>query len=232
MADFYPASMDERVPWHVNFAKQITEFAGAKYGLGAGAPGTANNDRDWIIFWVQARNDASALNQQLTKYFNNIAGNNTELAAPEPIDWTLSGSPPDEVPPGIEARTRAMARQIKGHQEYSNADGELLGIVAPEGDEPDLATFKPGLTTHPALHGFMFSAVVSGREASDQWQVFAAEVGSSDWKVLGTFTGKSGDVTWPDGTDKPVQLQVYVQLRKNNANYGQPSDIVLTTVNP
>lgn len=30
----------------------------------------------------------------------------------------------------------------------------------------------------------------------------------------------------------PEQMQVRVQLRKNNQNYGQPLDIVYVTVNP
>ena len=32
--------------------------------------------------------------------------------------------------------------------------------------------------------------------------------------------------------DAPVQMQVRVQLRKNNANFSEPSDIKLMTVNP
>ncbi len=36
----------------------------------------------------------------------------------------------------------------------------------------------------------------------------------------------------PGESNGPVQLDAYVQLRKNNANYGQPSEIGLVTVNP
>jgi hypothetical protein len=48
-----------------------------------------------------------------------------------------------------------------------------------------------------------------------------------------TATGKSVDVTYDPGqTTGPAQLDVYVQLRKNNANYGQMSDISVVTLNP
>jgi hypothetical protein len=44
---------------------------------------------------------------------------------------------------------------------------------------------------------------------------------------------QSADITYsPGGETNAVQLQVRVQLRKSNANYGQPSAIVLVTVNP
>ncbi len=57
----------------------------------------------------------------------------------------------------------------------------------------------------------------------------------------GTFTdvvafdedsGELVSTKTPSTPGNPVQLQVYVQLRKNNENYGQPSEIGLVTVNP
>ena len=65
-----------------------------------------------------------------------------------------------------------------------------------------------------------------------QWQVSVAVVGTSDWHTVATATGKTADITYAGGSGQPVQLQVRVQLRKNNADYGQVSDIALATVNP
>ena len=51
--------------------------------------------------------------------------------------------------------------------------------------------------------------------------------------VVKTASGKSIDVTIePTAQGKPEQIQVRVQLKKNNADYGQPSDAVYVTVNP
>ncbi|MEQ1924053.1 MAG: hypothetical protein ABL952_16235 [Pyrinomonadaceae bacterium] len=48
------------------------------------------------------------------------------------------------------------------------------------------------------------------------------------------FTGKSTDVIVQGDAENPgpIQLQVRVQLRKGNNNYGLLSDIVLVSVNP
>ncbi|MFN0277070.1 MAG: hypothetical protein ACKVRN_00560 [Pyrinomonadaceae bacterium] len=42
----------------------------------------------------------------------------------------------------------------------------------------------------------------------------------------------SSDQTYANPTNKPVQLQVRAQLKKANENYGNLSNIVLTTINP
>jgi hypothetical protein len=45
--------------------------------------------------------------------------------------------------------------------------------------------------------------------------------------------GKSCDVTLtPTTPGVPEKLQVVIQLKRNNENYGQPSDAVSVTVNP
>jgi len=78
------------------------------------------------------------------------------------------------------------------------------------------------------------SVVVSGREGADQWQVLVARVGTTDWQVLEVGTGKSVNIHFTPTAEEtgPIQLQFRVQLRLNNENYGQVSDIVLATLNP
>jgi hypothetical protein len=83
------------------------------------------------------------------------------------------------------------------------------------------------------MHGYLFSAVVSGRHRAEAWQLWVRPSGTSEWQLLDTATGRSADFVYPKGdASGPVQLEVYVQLRRNNQNYGQPSDIGLVTVNP
>ena len=77
---------------------------------------------------------------------------------------------------------------------------------------------------------------MSNRAGSDAWDLLVRPAGSNSWTVLGYGTGKSKDFTYNPGTaaadDVPVQLSVRVQLKKNDANFGDPSAIVLATVNP
>ncbi len=176
MADFYPSSMDARAAWHANWAAQLTPFIG-KYGLGAGIMTEVNADNDWMQYWVAARHEAENLSQQLTKYFNAIAGNDDAVEPPNPISFALSGSPPDDPPPGIEARVRALVKQIKGHKHYSEADGEILGIVAsadevveptaPEFTVKTLASFDLEITfKKKGMDGVKFQF----RRAGGAWQ--------------------------------------------------------------
>lgn len=229
--DFYPSSMDARRAWHANLAAQIGAFA-AKYNLTLDQLANVTNDNAWVQYWVQARHEAEEIRKQLTKYFNDIAGNNPSLDPPKPINFALTGTAPAEVLPGIEFRTREIARQIKNHSAYAEADGVLLGIVASTTPPPE-SEVKPTIEAFAAKHGYLASVVVGNRGESDQWQVKVRPAGGSNWITVETATGKSTDFTYSPATHGvPVQLDVFVQLRKANADYGQPSDIVQVTVNP
>ena len=48
----------------------------------------------------------------------------------------------------------------------------------------------------------------------------------------GRLVSEFHDAVSYSGTGQPIQLQVRVQLRKSNADYGDPSMIGLVTVNP
>lgn len=134
---------------------------------------------------------------------------------------------------GIFERLSEVYRpRIMASAAYTDEQGALYGLIGAGPEPPDPSTVQPTLNTFPAATGNMFSAVVTGRAQADQWEISMAEVGTTNWTTAGTFTGKSSDITVPNTTGKPVQMQVRVQLRKGNANYGQPSAIILTTVNP
>ncbi len=126
--DWYPKSMDARAAWHENFATQLPALA-AKYNILAPILAEVGADNAWMQYWVDARHEADAQSQQLTRFFNDISGKDENLPPPAPINWSLSGAPPTQVKPGIEFRTREIARQIKGSMAYAEADGDLLGIV-------------------------------------------------------------------------------------------------------
>lgn len=64
------------------------------------------------------------------------------------------------------------------------------------------------------------------------WDVYIQRKGGS-WEKVHSATGKSSDVhVTPSTPGDAEQLLVRVQLRKNNADYGQLSDIVPVTINP
>ena len=135
---------------------------------------------------------------------------------------------------GVLFTFRDTAARFKLAPGYTEEIGIALGIAGGEAEKPDPETVQPTIELFAAQTGFVFSVVVANRGESDMWQVLVQPVGTTGWTVAGSGTGKSADITYSPGgeTNEPVQLQVRVQLRKSNANYGQPSAIVLVTVNP
>ena len=131
-SDFYKRNMEDRAAWHENLAAHIGDFK-IKYGIPTAVIDQIVADALWLSYWVAYRHGFDASSQQLTKFFNTIAGNDDSLE--EPLAFTVAppDSPPDQVPPGIEKRARDLASFMKGNKAvYSEADGELLGIVADE----------------------------------------------------------------------------------------------------
>jgi hypothetical protein len=109
-------------------------------------------------------------------------------------------------------------------------DALLLG-AAPT---PPPGIVKPVIVeVHAAPSGGVFGILITDRADSTSWVVEAQVVGTSKWALLGGgATGKSADFVYPITNDAPVQLLVRVRLKKANADYGEPSEPALVTVNP
>lgn len=234
MPDFYPTNMGDKAAWHANFAANIGGLA-AKYNLTAGQLTQIAGDNDWMQFWVSLRFSAATFASQLAAYFNVIAGPDNSLDPPAVPTFELTSSdPPSPEPlPGIEYRVREIARHIKGHSSYSEADGTLLGIIGESSGAVGVS--QPEIQAFAANSGYEFSIVVSKRGTADSWQVWATIAGENKWNLLATATGKSANVVYtPLDQDNPVpyQLQVRVQLRRNNQDYGDTSLMAPVTVSP
>lgn len=235
MADFYPGNMEGKATWHANFRANIGGLA-AKYNITGDQTDSIRDDNDWIQFWVTQRFAAATFASQLAAYFNSISGNDPSLDPPATPAFAIPETP-DEVPPGIEFRVREIARHIKGHSSYAEADGTLLGIIGESdgGGQGVGGVPTPEIQTFAANSGYEFSIVVSKRGSADSWQVWATLAGENKWQLIATATGKSTNVIYTpldQDNPQPYQLQVRVQLRRNNQDYGDTSLISQVTVNP
>lgn len=228
---WFPQSLIERAAWYANFNAQV-QATGLTLGLTAADQAQILQDNNMMQFMATSSVTLENYGEAMTQFRNIITtGDIGDIAPPFPANPALT--PPVNPPVGIFERLAEIYRaRIMASAAYTNEQGALYGIAVSPPAPPDPNDIKPLLTTFPAAIGNMFAAVVAGRGLADQCQVWAAEAGTSDWILLGTFTGKSGDMTYANTTAKPVQLQVRVQLQKNNEDYGGLSDIVLTTVNP
>lgn len=231
--DFYPTNMEGKATWHANFDANIPAFL-TKYNITTPQHDQLKEDNNWIQFWVPRRLALAAFSSQMSAYFNSIAGNDPSLDPPETPVYS-NGTPPAEVPPGIEFRVREIARHIKGHSSYAEADGILLGIVGESSGQQGIGQAQqPTIQCFPALSDYEFAIVVTGRGQADSWEVQASVVGSGTWQTIATATGKSANIQWSPGGDvpAPVTLFVRVQLRKNNEDYGEVSAPVQVTLTP
>jgi len=134
---------------------------------------------------------------------------------------------------GILAQFRDWRARWVSAPGYTQAIGEDLMIVRIGGEGIAPGSVQPTIKVFAAQSGYLFSIVVEGREEADQWIVEIRTMPDGAWTNAGTFTGKSTDVSvTPPESAMPLQVQVRVQLRKSNANYGQLSQIATVTVNP
>lgn len=150
------------------------------------------------------------------------------------VPTTPAFVPPFPLVSGIVNITNSRNRRFREGPAFDDEVGIILGILSATPVTPiDPNTVTPTTEVFAATSGAMFSCVVGNRADSDSWQVSIMRLGGSSWQNVGTFTGKSGDVTISlTNETQPEQIQVRVQLRKSNANYGNVSDAKTITVNP
>jgi hypothetical protein len=160
-------------------------------------------------------------------------GDVNEVIGPFPV--VAAGASPTPLEAGYLERTQILIRRFKLGPGYNHDIGVALGFQSsdPSSQIPDPATVKPTVEAFAAQTGYVASVVVGNRTGSDMWEVQASPTSAPHWAVVKTATGKSTDVTFTPATPgQPQQFQIRIQLKRNNQNYGQLSDIISVTVNP
>lgn len=141
-------------------------------------------------------------------------------------------APPNTPVAGLKERAQERNRRYKAAAGYTTAIGIELGIEE-QGAEISPGEVKPNADYTPASSEYLVSVVVSNRVKSDSWDVLLQRGGETTWTLVKTATGKSVDLTvTPSVAGKPERVKAKIQLKKNNQNYGQPSDIDEFTANP
>jgi len=223
--------MDELAVWWRNFTLRRPEFE-SKYQVLKTNGAALIAIGAWMGYWVDTRHTFDDMSKQLSKYYSDIAGKDPLVDPPSPIVWTLPPGTPAEVPTGIEEFIRDIRREVVALTNYSKADGEAMGFEATKSAPISPNLLKPAIQLFGAANNNHFSIVVTGRGEATMWDVYFLRKGGT-WTKHTTAEGKSADITVPLTTPGDAeQIQVYVQMRKANADYGQPSDPVYVTLNP
>lgn len=161
--------------------------------------------------------------------YNGLA---TDTIPPYPV-FPVCKPPISPLVAGSLSRTIDRNARFRAASGYTHEIGVALGLTDATPTPPTPANIKPTVDAFAAQTGYMFSVVVANRGISDMWDVLVLQKGSATWTVAKSATGKSADViVIPVNPGDPEQIQVRIQLKKSNDNYGQLSDIIYVTINP
>lgn len=148
--------------------------------------------------------------------------------------FALIALPDLTIKAGALSRYNNRKQRAKLASGYTEQIGIAMGYVDTPGEPVSPGSVKPAIdAASPAATGYSFTVVISGREDSDSADALIRRGGSETWTFAKSFTGKSVEITiTPTTPGQPEKIQVMVQLKRKNENYGQPSDAVSVTVNP
>ncbi len=133
---------------------------------------------------------------------------------------------------GMLATFRRWREQWVAADGYTQAIGETLMIVKPSGESLNPGDVTPTIQVTAAQTGYEIGIMVSDRGDAKMWDAYTRKKGGN-WVKAGTFEGKAGNITiTPTTPGDPEQIDVRVQLRYKNEDYGNVSQSATVTVNP
>ena len=229
--DFYPNSMDARMAWLLNFYDQLKNHGFAvKYGIDAASMTRLEVITIWIVYWVPLRHALDAYSQQVTGYFNAIAGNKDVDAPSEPV-FIPNGNVPAQPLTGIEKFIRDLAAQIRKSIIYSSADGEAMGIqpTAPAPFNPtDLQPVFTAVTREAFEVGVTFK-----KQGMSAIRFEFRRKGATTWQSAGVLLSSPGVFTVPPATPGDAeQIELRAIFMQGNDNIGIWSAIVPVLIAP
>lgn len=229
---WFPTNLQDQAAWMDNFNDQA-QATGTTYGLTTAECDQIKDDRNMVVFLADVAVTMNSYNDYVRGFRLGVLEDAIDGTTPT-FPANVGFSPPTAVPRGIWQRVIEFAARIKASAAYQPEVGEAYQIVGTSPAPISPSEVKPEILLSSAVHNYLFSIVVSRREDADDWVVFIRAGNTSEYQQLGSYTGKSADITYNPGGEVPgsVQCEVYVQLRRNNENYGQPSDPAFVTVNP
>lgn len=138
------------------FKNNISGYA-TLLGVSAGQVTGQAADADYIGYAVACQQAMGNGSQQWTGWKNITRGGGIVPPTGTPILPVFPTSVP-AVTPGVEARFRALVKQIKANSNYNSSIGEALGIEGAQQTGPDLTTLQPDI-----------SAAVNGNHVEIPW---------------------------------------------------------------
>lgn len=219
---WFPQSLAERAAWFQNFA---SEFENLGTGLGFTAPEIADVTADNISVQQLAQwaVTVDSFSKGMTAFRREVLeGNDGDPPAslPTPPDF----SDATIVNPGIFERLDKLVKRIRVAPNYSEEEGQQLGIIGPKSDPIAPGTHPPvlKLTALPAN----VVNVDFKRGSSDGIQVQTQLDNSGTWTTVGTYFKSPAAVTIPEGPNGlPRSVQVRARYVDGNTPVGDYSAV-------
>lgn len=228
---WFPQGLPARALWMLNFA---TQFAAVALSLGFTQADidVVENDNTVMQFLADIFNQAEAYKDAVRQYRVQIT--EYDIGKPTPqFPEATKFELPVVVPTGIFERIDRLRTKIMAADGYTDEIGALLKILPQSDSKIPEGEVLPTIKCFPAKINYTFSIVVADRAEADMWDVYILRKGAANWTKAGTFTGKSADIVIePTTPGEAEQIQVRVQLRRKNQNYGDPSQVEYVTVSP
>lgn len=232
VSDYYPQSMDARMAWHAVFIDQLLNHGfAAKYSITFPTTTALQAISAWFNYWVPLRHSLDAYSQQVTGYFNTIAGSDENADPPSQPTFAAPEEIPDDPAPGIEKFTRDIVKQIKNSTIYAPADGEAMGIESPEPTPFNPAELRP---TFKAVTREAFEIGVTFKKQGMSAVRFEFRYkGGLSWMPAGVLLSSPGAFSIaPQTPGQPEQIELRAIYMQGNNNIGQWSDIVPVLIAP
>lgn len=226
---WFPTNLAARAAWFANFAVQFLNYS-AVLGLSSFDTQVTNDNTDFQSI-AETRLAAKNFDKAIADFLRELT--EWPVGSPQPVfPVEAFAAPPRGVAAGIFQRLDELRTLIMAQATYTDVMGTAMGIVPAAPIKPIPSEVKPTIQAFTAANNHHFSLVVSGRGEATAWDVYIMRKGGT-WTKVDTFQGKSADVSISLQTaGEPEQIQVRVQLRKSNIDYGQVSEPVFVTLNP
>lgn len=223
---YLPYSDEDRVIWLKNFANKLPQYAG-KYSITAEEVADMMSSAQFFSDLIDYKNQMTAYLAGVTNYKNAMRNGLKAGATLEPLmpPAPLMAAP---VEPGIFGRATALVNRIKAHRNYSQADGENLGIIGAELSPIDTNTIKPTIILR--LIGGGHPEIVWTRQGMTALEI--QKLGSDGkWYFLAMDTVPNyTDMEALPSSGQSVVWQYRAIYRLKDERVGVWSDVVSVTV--
>jgi len=217
------------------FSAQLTGFKneipsyGATLGVAAADITGQGADADYFEYCLQCQGILQNSAVQATNWKNIMRDGGAPPPTGAPVAPVLPAAV-TAVAPGIEARFRALVKQIKASKNYNTAIGQALGIEGAQQTAPDMTTIQPDIDVYVSGNNIVVDWDWGGNSA--YLDLCEIQVDRGDGKG---FIDLAFDTT-PGYTDTqpfpatPVKWTYRAIYRVNDAHVGVWSNPVSITV--